>query len=161
MPAAEGALSSWGIHEVQHLSRQGASLLSEHVRRTDNKKGRTSMKTFDEVFENVDSAIADTARKLRKVALKEVPDVEETVVGGAKVQNVLYYSGDSTRIVCGIQPSGKRCLFYLHRVAPEDVPEYHLGGKGKHSKHLAFDGQDEVNNAVIKRVIGLSVKRLL
>ena len=118
------------------------------------------MKTFDEVFENVDSAIADTARKLRKVVLKEVPDVEEAVLGGAKVQNVLYYSGDSTRIVCGIQPSGERCLFYLHRVTPEDVPEYRLGGKGKHSNHVAFGGPDEVKNAVIKRVIAVSVKRL-
>jgi len=118
------------------------------------------MKTFDEVFENVDSAIADTARRLRKVVLEEVPDVKETVIGGAKVQNVLYYSGDSTSIVCGIQPSGERCLFYLHRLTPEDVPEYYLSGKGKHSNHIAFGGPDEVKNAVIKRVIGLSVKRL-
>ncbi len=118
------------------------------------------METFEEVFENVDCVIADTARKLRNIALKQVPDVEEAVVGGAKVQNVLYYSGDSTRIVCGIQPSSGRCLFYLHRVTAEDVPEYHLGGKGKHSNHIAFGSPDEVKNAVIKRVIGVSVERL-
>ena len=118
------------------------------------------MKTFDEVFEEADSGVRDAARELRRVALKEIPDVQETVVGGAKVQNVLYYSGDSSRIVCGIQPSGERCLFYLHRVTPEDVPEYRLGGKGKHARHIAFRGPDEVKNQVIKRVIAVSVERL-
>ncbi len=118
------------------------------------------MKSFEDVFQPVDSAVKTTARELRAIVRDAIPDIEETVVGGSKVQLVLYSSGGSDRLVCGIQPSRDRCLFYLHRVTPEDVPEYKLGGRGKHAKHIAFTQRAEVIDGVIRRLLNLSVERL-
>lgn len=118
------------------------------------------MKTFDTVIESVDATVADIARALRKIIQSAVKGVEENAMGGAKVQLVLYSHGGPGRVICGIGPSGAKCLFYLHRIEQSDIPEYKLTGKGKHAKQIAFAAVDQVDAKVIKRVVKLACDRL-
>lgn len=72
----------------------------------------------------------------------------------------LYSIGGPTRVVCGIQPGADRCLFFLHRVTQEDVPELRLAGRGKHARQLTFATRKAVPDEVIRRLVRLSAARL-
>lgn len=117
-------------------------------------------RSFETVFKTADDKVAAIAHALRKAVNSAVRGLDENVIGGAKVQLVLYSHGGPNRVVCGIQPSGAKCLFYLHHIAPDDVPEYELTGKGKHAKQIAFTSEDQADAKVIKRVVQLAHSRL-
>ena len=117
-------------------------------------------KTFDGVFDRAEPAIAETARRLRGIIQAAIPDLEETISGGSKVQLVLYSHGGANRVVCGMQPAAAACMFYLHRIQPEDVPEYKLEGQGKHAKHIKLKTPEAIDEAAIERAIRLSWERL-
>ena len=115
--------------------------------------------TFDDLLTAAGAEPARTALRLREIVRGIMPDSSESVYGSARSPVALYGTPQGA-VVCGIQPSGARCLFYLHRVGDDDVPELKLQGKGKHARQLAFENADVVPPEVIARLIRLSVERI-
>ncbi len=115
---------------------------------------------FADVFESAEAAVAEAAWRLREVVLATAPDLDENVSGGSKVRLVLYSLDGPSRVVCGIQPAAGRCMFYVHRIEPDDVPEHTLAGKGKHAKRIDFATADTVDASVVERLVRVSIERM-
>jgi len=115
---------------------------------------------FTAVFALVSPEASALASQLRSTIQAALPEADENVSGGAKVQVVLYSIGGPNRVICGLQHSGPKCFLYLHRIQAEDVPEYPLQGKGKHAKRLNFTHDNPPDGQVITRLLKLSAARL-
>ncbi len=116
--------------------------------------------SFDDVIREASPPVRETARALQAIVRQSLDGVEEGLYGGGKVRMALYSIDGPTRVVCGIQPGRDRCLFFLHRVTQDDVPELRLTGKGKHARQLAFATRQAVPDEVICRLVRLSAARL-
>ncbi len=132
---------------------------STKARKTSNKAA-SRPGTFDDVIAGAAPVVGDTARHLRALVTAALPDAAEGIYGGASVRIALYSHGGPNHVVCGIQPSGPRCLFYLHRINPEDAPELNFAGKGKHARHLEFTAPTDIPGEAITRLVLLSAERL-
>lgn len=115
---------------------------------------------FDALLDGVAPSVRDTARHLRELALSTIDGLREGIYGHAPVMLALYSMGGPNTVVCGIQPRDGSCLFYLHRIEQDDVPDLTLAGVGKHARHLEFASPQSVPDKVLARLLKLSVKRL-
>jgi len=118
-------------------------------------------RTFDDLVASVEKPVRATALHLRKLVRAALgTKAEEAIYGGDQVALALYSVGGPGHVVCGIQPSGARCLFYLHRIGEADAKGLALRGRGKHARHLEFATTREVPDALLRRLVRLSAERL-
>lgn len=97
------------------------------------KRGK---RTFEDLLTGHSAPLQDVCRGLRGLLQAALPEAVEGIYGGTKVGLALYAVGDGKQVICGIQPSGDDCLFYLHYLKPEDSPRLKLEGQGKHARHV-------------------------
>lgn len=113
-----------------------------------------SMKmNFDVLLNNRPENIQLTAKALREVIISELPELNENIYGGKKVQNALYSKHDPNRVVCGMQTNNNYCMLYLHKTNDVDTGNLKLEGKGKHAKHVKYTNPDEINKPLIKKIL--------
>jgi hypothetical protein len=116
--------------------------------------------SFSDMLANFAPAVQQAADQLRQIVFAHLNGAEEGIYGGSKVRIALYSLGGSARVVCGIQPSGSRCLLYLHRIQPQDAPQLDFQGQGKHALHLEFASGESIPQAELARLLQLSASRL-
>ena len=95
-----------------------------------------------------------------ELALATIEGLREGIYGQPPVMLALYSMGGPNTVVCGIQPRDGSCLFYLHRIEQDDVPDLSLAGVGRHARHLEFASPKSVPDKVLAGLLKLSVKRL-
>jgi hypothetical protein len=99
-------------------------------------KAKGTNRSFEDLLAGHSAPTQAICRALRGLVQATLPQPVEGIYGGAKVGLALYSIGDGKKVVCGIQPTGDECLFYLHYLKPENSPRLKLEGKGKHALHI-------------------------
>lgn len=105
-----------------------------------------SLTTPDEVIARIGPELRDTVARLRKVARRAAPDLEETVRWGA-----LAYVG--RRIVCTIMPHTHHVNLQLFRGAELLTRGFDLEGNGKAMRHLKVVPGQPLDEARIGRLL--------
>lgn len=96
---------------------------------------------------------------LRKLVYESFPDVEEIIVGGAKVKLALYSKGVKNKVLCGIQEGkGDTCMLYVHHVDSISHDRLKFSGSGKHAKRIKFSDVKEIVNDDISWLLSLVKK---
>lgn len=108
------------------------------------KKQPAAKRTFDDLLKRHKPGPRELAVKLRGLVLKALTGAEENIYGGAKVGLALYSRRGT--VLCGIQPSGDACLFYVHHIDKLDHERLKFEGKGKHAKQIRFLSVDDVRD---------------
>ena len=112
-------------------------------------------KAFGNMFDAGSKALK-LGLKLRELILLFFSDIEESIIGGGKVKLALYSRGGKNNLLCGIQ-EGKNdsCMLYVHHLLEISHERLKLGGKGKHSRQIKFNREEEINEEDIKWLFGL------
>tara|TARA_B100001063_G_C16776602_1_gene566017 strand:- start:6133 stop:6555 length:423 start_codon:yes stop_codon:yes gene_type:complete len=111
------------------------------------------MSTFTQIFKS-DKA-KEMAVRLKEIIIDQFEDIEENILGGAKVKLVLFTRGGSNNVLCGIQEgSSNSCMLYVHHLAQINHPRLKFSGKGKHAKRIKFNELDEIIEEDIKWLLG-------
>jgi hypothetical protein len=121
--------------------------------------GRRPGRTFDDLLAGHTAPLREVCGRLRDLVTATLPGAVEGVYGGAKVGVALYAVGGGKTVVCGIQPSGDDCLFYLHHLKPEDSPRLKLEGRGKHALHVRVTTLDDATGAELVSLVQLALSR--
>jgi len=101
-------------------------------------ESKVVLRTFDDVIAPHPKPTRELAKRLRELVMDVLSNTDEQIVGGASVGLALYTHSDTNKVMCGVQPSGKTCLLYVHHLKKLDHPRLKLEGKGKHAKHIRF-----------------------
>ena len=107
---------------------------SEEVRRAAavrQQLNRAKVGTFHDLFDPCSPEVQAIAQQLRELIMELIPDAQETVYLGWKI--ALY---KKTTEICGIQPAGDRCNFYLTKGAYLRDSQGILEGTGKSIRHV-------------------------
>jgi hypothetical protein len=105
---------------------------------------RAKIGTFEDLVEPCDPETRTTAEHLRSLVLELIPDARETVYLRWRI--AIYKRATE---ICGIQPAGDRCNFYLTRGAYLQDPQGVLEGSGKAIRHVK-----------VRSVVGLAAEVL-
>lgn len=114
---------------------------------------------FDDLVAGYAAPLQDVCRAVRGLVRATLPEATEGVYGGAKVGLALYAVAGGKTVICGIQPSGDDCLFYLHNLKPDDSPRLKLEGQGKHARHVKLRAVDGETRAELVALIRLALAR--
>ena len=106
-------------------------------------ENNSSQEKFNAMFADRDAGL-NIGLKLRKLVFDFFDEIEENIVGGAKVKLALYSRGGPNQVLCGIQPAKDGCIFYVHHLKSIDHPRLTFTGKGKHAKQIRFQSADQV-----------------
>lgn len=109
--------------------------------------------TFEEMIKERPEDVRNTAFRLRKYVVETLPNVDENIYGGKKVQNALYSKESANRVVCGIQANDNFCMLYLHKTDEVNTDSLKLEGKGKHAKHVKFKSPNEVDGLNLSKIL--------
>jgi hypothetical protein len=72
-------------------------------------------------------------------------DIDENIIGGAKVKLALYSRGGKNNVLCGIQEgSEESCMFFVHHIDELDHKRLKFSGKGKHAKRIKFMSIEDI-----------------
>jgi hypothetical protein len=112
--------------------------------------------TFTELVAPFPADIQSIASALREVIVNLLPDADEIVYGGLRMANVLYSRGDSTNVVCGLQPTASHCKLYLHHVMPGDVPDLRIEGSGRNVRHVKVTSVDQARSTGVMAALELA-----
>lgn len=116
------------------------------------------MEEFKNIFVK-DSAAMKMGLLLRKLVYESFPDIEESIVGGAKVKLALYSKGGKDKVLCGIQEAkGDTCMLYVHHVDSISHDRLKFSGSGKHAKRIKFSDVKEIINDDIAWLLSLAKK---
>ena len=122
-------------------------------------KKATATRTFDDVIKPHPKKTQAIAKRLRKLVMDVLANPEEQIVGGAKVGLALYTDGETNSVMCGVHPSGDKCLLYIHHIADLDHPRLKLEGKGKRARHIKFGSVKEIQDEDVRWVLTEVEKR--
>lgn len=136
------------------MAKKGIAKAKKPVAKTEGAK-----RTFDDLLANHPAPVQELCRTLRGLVQETLPQAVEGIYGGAKVGLALYSVGDANKVVCGIQPSGDDCLFYLHDLQPEDSPRLKLEGKGKHALHVRIKTMSRETRSELATLLRLASSR--
>ena len=101
------------------------------------------MEKFNQIFKTANAK--EIGIQLKSIIESYFDNIEENIVGGAKVKLVLYTRNGKNNVLCGIQEgSQESCMLYVHHVDKIDHPTLKFSGKGKHAKRIKFNSVDEV-----------------
>jgi hypothetical protein len=125
------------------------------------KKAATATRTFDDVIRPHPKKTQAMAKRLRKLVLKALANPEEQIVGGAKVGLALYTDGETNSVMCGVHPSGDKCLLYVHHIADLKHPRLKLEGEGKRARHIKFHSIKDIKDEDVRFVLSEVEKRAL
>lgn len=116
-------------------------------------------RNFENCFRGQPPGLLSLGRAVRELVLEALPEATESIHGGSKVGLALYSVSGGKTVVCGIQPSGGDCLFYIHHLSPEDSSSLKLEGKGKHARHLRISALHGPTVDALKALIRLARSR--
>ena len=101
------------------------------------------MEAFNQIFKSSKSKALGI--KLKQIVESYFDNIEENIVGGAKVKLALYTRGGSNNVLCGIQEgSNNSCMFYVHHIETIAHERLKFSGKGKHAKRIQFHELHEI-----------------
>ena len=100
--------------------------------------------TFEDLVEPCDPETRTTAEQPRSLVLELIPDARETVYLRWRI--AIYKRATE---ICGIQPAGDRCNFYLTKGAYLQDPQGILEGSGKTIRHVK-----------VRSVVGMAAEAL-
>lgn len=102
------------------------------------------LEAFKNMFPAASKELA-MGMKLREIILSYFSNIEESVIGGAKVKLALYTRGGKNNVLCGIQ-KGKEdsCMLYVHHVESIEHERLKFSGSGKHAKRIRFTNSNEI-----------------
>lgn len=84
---------------------------------------------------------------LREIVCESFSDIDESIVGGAKVKLALYSRGRKDQVLCGIQEGkGETCMLYVHHVDSITHDRLKFSCKGKYAKRIKFSDVKEIIN---------------
>ena len=92
--------------------------------------------SFEALVDPFEPAIQQIAFSLRKLVKEFLPDFDEHIYGGLSVGNALYSRGETTRVLCGIQPARDHCKLYVHNVSDIKRKGLKIEGSGKNARHV-------------------------
>jgi len=118
-------------------------------------------RTFEDVIKPHPKKTQAIAKRLRKLVMDVLANPEEQIVGGAKVGIALYTDGETNSVMCGVHPSGDKCLLYIHHIAELDHPRLKLEGKGKRARHIKFRSVNDILDDDVRWVLTEVEKRAL
>jgi hypothetical protein len=121
-------------------------------------KAKRAKRSFEDLLAHA-APVRDVCRALRDLVRAAVPQAVEGIYGGAKVGLALYSIAEGKQVICGIQPSGDDCLFYVHNVKPEDSSHFKLEGQGKHARHIKLRMLNDERRAELVALIRLALSR--
>ncbi len=124
-------------------------------------KKEAASRTFDDVIRPHPKKTQAMAKRLRKLVMDVLANPEEQIVGGAKVGLALYTDGETNSVMCGVHPSGDKCLLYVHHIADLDHPRLKLEGEGKRARHIKFRSVDDILDEDVRWVLSEVEKRAL
>jgi hypothetical protein len=125
-------------------------------RKKTTAKATRRKRSFEDLLAGHIASTQAVCRALRGLVQATLPQAEEGIYGGAKVGLALYSLGDGKKVVCGIQPTGDECLFYLHYLKPENSPRLKLEGKGKHALHIRITILNDETSAELASLLRLA-----
>ncbi|MCG6963457.1 MAG: DUF1801 domain-containing protein [Acidobacteria bacterium] len=109
------------------------------------------MKTPNQVIAGINPELRDTVARLRKVAQRTAPDLEEAVRWDA-----LAYVG--RRVVCAIMPHAHHVNLQLFRGAELLNRGFDLEGNGKAMRHLKVVPGQPLDEAKIGRLLAAAAR---
>ncbi|MEM9076433.1 MAG: hypothetical protein AAGC43_05300 [Bacteroidota bacterium] len=102
------------------------------------------MEDFKNMFEPNSKALA-MGLILRDIVNQSFQNIEESIVGGAKVKLALYSRGGTENVLCGIQKGAEdTCMLYVHHVDSITHNRLKFTGKGKHAKRIKFSSERDI-----------------
>ncbi|MCP3917174.1 MAG: DUF1801 domain-containing protein [bacterium] len=104
--------------------------------------------TFEKLFEESSPEVRRVARELRDLVRATLPNAEETIYPGWRI--ALYKVRSE---VCGIQPAGDRCNFYITKGTEVSDPDKLLEGTGKGIRHVKVYATAEVPVPALRRLL--------
>lgn len=116
---------------------------------------------FDVLLAGSPAELQTVIRGLRDLIRTTCPALEEGLYGGARTRLALYSLAAKT--ICGMQPSGDACLFYLHRITEHDSTALVLEGKGKQNRHVKVRSVDQLakQRQAMTTLLQLAIRRSL
>ena len=101
------------------------------------------MDVFNQLFKSPKSK--EMGIKLKRIVESYFDQIEENIVGGAKVKLALYSRDGNAKVLCGIQEgSNDSCFFYVHHVDEIEHERLKFSGKGKHAKRIKFNEVQDI-----------------
>ncbi len=101
------------------------------------------MEAFNQIFKS--QTTLKMGIKLKTIIEDTFEDIEENMMGGAKVKLTLYTRGGKNNVLCGIQEgTNESCFLYVHHIDKIDHPRLKFSGKGKHAKRVKFQSLEEI-----------------
>jgi len=86
------------------------------------------MSTFTQIFKS--DKVKEMAVRLKEIIIDQFEDIEENILGGAKVKLVLFTRGGSNNVLCGIQEGSKNsCMLYVHHLEQISHPRIKFSEK--------------------------------
>ena len=116
--------------------------------------------TFASLLDPYPNAIRAVATRLRGLVYEVAPTACEGIYGGRKVGIALYAVAEGGNVFCGIQPSGTRCLLYVHNVAQADCEVLPMAGKGRRARHVEFEASNEIQAEAVRELLRTAVQRV-
>ena len=102
-----------------------------------------NMDAFNQMFKSPKSK--KMGIKLKRIVESYFDQIEESIVGGAKVKLALYSRDGKDKVLCGIQEgSNDSCMFYVHHVDDLKHERLKFSGKGKHAKRIKFNEVQDI-----------------
>lgn len=99
---------------------------------------------FNEIFANGSKA-QKMGVVLKKIIISHFDNIDENILGGAKVQLALYTRNGENNVLCGVQQgSNDTCMLYVHHVDSLEHERIKFSGKGKHAKRIKFESEEEI-----------------
>lgn len=103
---------------------------------------------FAALFTGQPTEVVAIGRYLRAIILDVMPDAVETVLPRARL--VLYREPEGSTEVCGIQPNGDRCNFYLTHGTKLRDPLKLLEGRGRGIRHVKVRSLDDPPSSALE-----------
>ena len=110
------------------------------------------MSKFIDIFSN--QRTKEMGVKLKGIIESQLDNIEENIVGGAKVKLALYSRNGSSNVLCGIQEGkDESCMLYVHHIDSIDHDRLAFSGSGKHAKRIRFNSINEIIEDDIKWIL--------
>ncbi|WP_299211547.1 hypothetical protein [uncultured Aquimarina sp.] len=107
------------------------------------------MEDFNQMFKS--SKAKEMGIKLKEIIELYMDNIEENILGGAKVKLALYTRNGKNNVLCGIQEgSNESCMLYVHHIEEINHERLTFSGKGKHAKRIKFSDIKEIKEDDIK-----------
>ncbi len=92
--------------------------------------------------------------QIRQLILSLDDRIDEAAYGGKVVKMISFSVARADNVVAVLGPAKGHCKLFLHYPDDIDAQGLKLVGKGKHARHVKLRPEDDLDESVIKFVVG-------